>query len=87
MCFELDSLPPIPEISGGAPVARREVVLESADGTRFAALSASPDEGSPVGIVVLPDVRGLYRFYEELALGFAERELNAVAIDYLAILI
>jgi hypothetical protein len=45
VCFELDSLPPIPEISGGAPVARREVVLESADGTRFAALSASPDEG------------------------------------------
>jgi carboxymethylenebutenolidase len=82
VCFEFDSLPPIPEVSGGAPVARTEVVLESADGTRFAALSASPDESSPVGIVVLPDVRGLYRFYEELALRFAEREFNAVAIDY-----
>ena len=34
------------------------------------------------GIVVLPDVRGLYRFYEELALRFAERGFPAVAIDY-----
>ncbi len=28
------------------------------------------------------DVRGLYRFYEELALRFAERGFDAVAIDY-----
>ena len=33
-------------------------------------------------MVVLPDVRGLYRFYEELALRFAERAFPAVAIDY-----
>jgi carboxymethylenebutenolidase len=31
---------------------------------------------------VLPDVRGLYRFYEELALRFAERGHAAIAIDY-----
>ena len=35
-----------------------------------------------MGIVVLPDVRGLYRFYEELALRFAEENINAIAIDY-----
>ena len=34
------------------------------------------------GIVILPDVRGLYRFYEELALRFAERGFPAVAFDY-----
>ena len=33
-------------------------------------------------VVVLPDVRGLYRFYEELALRFAERGIAAVAFDY-----
>ncbi len=82
MCFELDSLPPISEVSGGAPVSRADVVLEAADGTRFAAFAATPDEPSSTGIVVLPDVRGLYRFYEELALRFAEREFTAVAIDY-----
>jgi carboxymethylenebutenolidase len=32
--------------------------------------------------VILPDVRGLYRFYEELALRFAERGFTAVAFDY-----
>ena len=35
-----------------------------------------------VGVVILPDVRGLYRFYEELALRFAERGYAAVAFDY-----
>jgi carboxymethylenebutenolidase len=81
VCFELDSLPPIPVLSGGA-VAHEDLVLEAGDGAQFAAFAALPDEPSAVGIVVLPDVRGLYRFYEELALRFAERGYAAVAIDY-----
>jgi carboxymethylenebutenolidase len=81
MCFELDSTPPIPAISG-ASVSHDELVLESFDGTRFAAFAALPDEPGGSGVVVLPDVRGLYRFYEELALRFAERGIAAVAIDY-----
>src|SRR5919204_4882375 len=81
MCFDLDSAPPIPPIEGGA-VEHRDLVLESADGNRFAAFAAHPDEPGGVGVVVLPDVRGLYRFYEELALRFAERGIAAVAIDY-----
>ena len=82
MCFELDSVPPIPALSGGAPVGSEDVTLQAADGNRFAAFATLPDEPGPVGIVVLPDVRGLYRFYEELALRFAERGFPAVAIDY-----
>src|SRR5512147_215423 len=85
MCFELASvppIPPIPPISGGAPVRSQDVVLEAADGTRLAAFAAQPDDGARVGVVVLPDVRGLYRFYEELALRFAERGYSAVAFDY-----
>src|SRR5438552_18058543 len=81
MCFELDSLPPIPPIEGGA-IEHLDLVLESADGNRFAAFAAVPEEPSGAGVVVLPDVRGLYRFYEELALRFAERGIAAVAIDY-----
>ncbi len=81
MCFEVDSLPPIPVISGAA-VSHHELVLEASDGNRLAAFLATPDEGKGVGIVILPDVRGLYRFYEELALRFAERGSTAVAIDY-----
>lgn len=81
MCFDLDSTPPIPEISGAA-VSHDDVVLEAEDGTRFAAFAATPEEPPRAGVVILPDVRGLYRFYEELALRFAERGYAAVAIDY-----
>src|SRR5438067_282410 len=81
MCFELDSLPPIPVISGAA-VTHEDLVLEARDGNRLAAFAAWPDEPSTTGVVILPDVRGLYRFYEELALRFAERGHAAVAFDY-----
>ncbi len=81
MCFDADSSPPIPAVSGAA-VSHRDLVLEASDENRFAAFSASPDEAKGVGIVVLPDVRGLYRFYEELALRLAERGHSAIAIDY-----
>ena len=81
MCFELDSVPPIPVLSGAA-VSHEDLVLRAADGADFAAFAALPDEPSGNGVVVLPDVRGLYRFYEELALRFAERGHAAVAIDY-----
>ena len=81
MCFDADSSPPIPVIAGAA-VSHDDLVLISADGSEFAAFLATPDESSATGIVVLPDVRGLYRFYEELALRFAERGHAALAIDY-----
>ena len=81
MCFDSDSLPPIPVLSGGA-LTHEDLVLEADDGTRFAAFAALPDETSDDGVVILPDVRGLYRFYEELALRFAERGHTAIAIDY-----
>jgi carboxymethylenebutenolidase len=81
MCFDLDSAPPIPSISGAA-VSHDDLVLEAADGNRFAAFLAAPEDASAVGVVILPDVRGLYRFYEELALRFAERDHTAIAFDY-----
>jgi carboxymethylenebutenolidase len=81
VCFELDSVPPIPVIRGAA-VSHEQLVLEAGDGNRFAAFSAAPEDGADVGVVLLPDVRGLYRFYEELALRFAERGYAALAFDY-----
>jgi len=83
MCFDLDSEPPIPRISGAA-VSHDDLVLESEDGNKFAAFRALPEEVLQLstGVVILPDVRGLYRFYEELALRFAERGHAAIAFDY-----
>jgi len=63
-------------------VSHEDIVLESADDNRFAAFVATPEEPAAAGVVVLPDVRGLYRFYEEVALRFAERGYAAVALDY-----
>jgi carboxymethylenebutenolidase len=87
MCFEFDARPPdlpaglaLHPIGGGA--AAEAVEVTSADGTRFsAALAASPDGRQPA-VVVLPDVRGLYRFYVELAERFAQAGHSAIAIDY-----
>jgi carboxymethylenebutenolidase len=81
VCFELDSSPPIPVIRGAA-VSHEDLTLQAADGTSFAGFAATPEEPSKIGIVILPDVRGLYRFYEELALRCAERGMSAVAFDY-----
>jgi carboxymethylenebutenolidase len=81
VCFELDSLPPVPLLKGAA-VSHDDLVLTARDENRFAAFAAIPDQPTGSGIIVLPDVRGLYRFYEELALRFAERGIAAVAIDY-----
>jgi carboxymethylenebutenolidase len=81
MCNEFDSVPPIPVIAGAA-VTHENLVLESADGNRFAAFLALGEEPAATSVVILPDIRGLYGFYEELALRFAERGYAAVAIDY-----
>ena len=81
MCHDFNAHPSITPISGAA-VDSEDLVLESKDGTKFAAFLARSDDASGAGVVVLPDVRGLFRFYEELALRFAEEGINSVAIDY-----
>jgi carboxymethylenebutenolidase len=81
MCFDLDSRPPIVPIAGGA-LDSNELVLQSRDGNQFRAFRARATESNGAGIVILPDVRGLHPFYEELALRFAENGVDALAIDY-----
>lgn len=81
MCYADDAQPPAPPRIG-AVGEHGDVVLESADGTRFGAYAAEPVPPSDRGVVVLPDVRGLHPFYKELARHFAEAGLTAVAVDY-----
>jgi carboxymethylenebutenolidase len=83
MCFDHDSRPPIAPIAGGA-LDSGELTLTADDGTRFSAFRARAAEPTNTGIVVLPDVRGLHPYYEDLALRFAENGVDAVAIDYFA---
>jgi carboxymethylenebutenolidase len=80
MCFDTDARPPLPPIRGGALDAR-DLTLTSRDGTGVAAYAARADAPSGAGIVIVPDVRGLHPYYEELARRFAEAGVHAVAID------
>ena len=86
MCFDHDSQPPalpaervLAPLAGGA--GAEVLTLRSEDGTEFSAAFADTPSPSPVGVVIIPDVRGLYRFYAELAERFAEAGHAAVAFD------
>ena len=82
MCFDDDARPPIPPMAGAAVHASR-LHLTSADGTQVLAFAANAaTTPSEAAMIVLPDVRGLHRYYEELAMRFAEAGIDALAIDY-----
>lgn len=81
MCYDDDSSPPIEVIDGGIG-GHGDLVLAAADGNEFAAFGATSSQSKGPGVVILPDVRGLHRFYEQLALRFAENGYDSVAIDY-----
>ena len=83
MCYSADALPPLPPISGAA-TDQRDLRLRSADGTEFMAYAARAEQPNGRGMVILPDVRGLFPFYKELAVRFAEAGFEAIALDYFA---
>jgi carboxymethylenebutenolidase len=83
MCYDDDAVPPaysppVTEVDAAA------IHLTSADSTRVAAYEAQPREVRGVGVVILPDWRGLHGFYKHLAVRFAEQGHPAVAFDYYA---
>src|SRR5215470_10831179 len=93
MCFAYDAHPPDlplhyrhhddkPGLSGGGATSGQSLVLTSQDGTQFAAYLARAEAPNGAGIVILPDVRGLFQFYKELAERFAVAGIEAIAIDY-----
>lgn len=81
MCFSGSAQPPAPPVRGEIG-ARGDLVLTSRDGTEFAAYYAHPAVRSNVGVVIMPDVRGLHDFYRRLAERVAEAGMHAIAIDY-----
>jgi carboxymethylenebutenolidase len=81
VCHSDESRPPIAAGAGPA-VPAQPLILEATDGNRFAAHAARPLAPSGVGVVVLPDVRGLHDYYRALVERFAEISVNAVAVDY-----
>ena len=83
MCFDADARPPLPPVRGGA-LDTRDLLLDSRDGTRVAASATRALTPTGAGIVIIPDVRGLHPYYEELGRAFAHAGVDAVAIDLYA---
>jgi carboxymethylenebutenolidase len=80
VCFDIDALPPDPARTGMLAGSER-TILVAADGNRSAATVAHTREPAPAGVVIIPDVRGLHRYYERLAEHLADAGVHAVAID------
>ena len=81
MCHDTDSRPPAPPRSGDV-AERGTLTLISTDGTEVAAAYAAPAGEARVGVVLLPDIRGLHPYYVALAERFAQAGLPALAVDW-----
>jgi carboxymethylenebutenolidase len=81
MCHDHDSRPPAPPRTGDV-AERGTLTLTAADGTDFSVAYAAPAGEPRVGVVMLPDIRGLHPYYVALAERFAEAGLPALAFDY-----
>jgi carboxymethylenebutenolidase len=81
MCTDHDSHPPIAPISGAAIDAGTEII-KGANDDDLRVFVARPEKSTGAGILILPDVRGLHPFFEELAARYAERGITALAMDY-----
>jgi carboxymethylenebutenolidase len=81
MCHTDDSRAPEPPRKG--PVGEHGLLeLSGSDGHRFRAYRALPGASARAGMVILPDVRGLHPYYEDLSVRFAEAGFRTIAIDY-----
>jgi carboxymethylenebutenolidase len=81
MCYDDDARPPLPP-GETRPATGADLVLTAADGNRFSAYLACPQQPSGAQLLIYPDVRGLHQFYKELALRWAEVGVSALALDY-----
>ena len=81
MCFDSGARPPIAPIEG-AEIESQALTLTASDGAQFAAFLAKPRQAGTIGVVILPDIRGLHDYYERLAVHFAEHGYSTIAIDY-----
>ncbi len=82
MCYDDKARPPAPPGKAGHAEGH-DLELTASDGNRFMAYRATPSNATmKAGVLILPDVRGLFTFYKELALRFAEIGIPAIAMDY-----
>jgi carboxymethylenebutenolidase len=78
VCFDTTARPPAPPRTGFLGGHER---LTLRSDTEFAATYAQTTRPHAPGVVILPDIRGLHPYYEELAKAFADAGVHALAID------
>jgi carboxymethylenebutenolidase len=81
MCHSPDSRPPAPPVVGEV-AEHSHLTLTATDGAKVLAYQATPATPNGRNVVILPDVRGLHPYYEDLTQRFAEAGFGALAIDY-----
>lgn len=81
VCYDINAKPPFPAERRGSATCS-DLVLTAADGNRFSAFLARPENPRGANLIMLPDVRGLHLFYKDLAALFAEAGVGALAWDY-----
>ena len=86
MCFDPAATPPplpadVTTVDVTGHVSGEELVLDSGDAPFRAHLALGP-ASARTAVVVLPDVRGLFGYYEHLAESFAAAGHHAIALDY-----
>lgn len=86
MCFDPSAIPPpIPtEARDHSSPTRSEGLVLRHEEVRLRAHSSVAEHARGPGVVVLPDVRGLFPYYEQLTKRLASVGYHAVAIDYFA---
>jgi carboxymethylenebutenolidase len=84
VCFPPDAVPPpVPaDLVVSAAPSVQDVVLTSDDGTQVAASVAVAADPRGAAVLILPDVRGLFGFYQALAAAFASAGHHAIVIDF-----
>lgn len=81
MCFPPEASPP-PAPRRGALADSARTTLRTEDGAEVAATVAITTAADPPGVVIVPDVRGLHPYYEQLVEAVAGAGADAVAIDF-----
>jgi carboxymethylenebutenolidase len=81
MCFADGQLAPAAPGAGTAGEQQAHT-LTAADGNVLLAHTCRSATPTSVGVLVLPDVRGLHAYYRDLTVRLAEVGWDAVAIDY-----
>ncbi|MFF2144581.1 dienelactone hydrolase family protein [Kitasatospora sp. NPDC058190] len=82
MCYDPDAAPPAFSPARWALAEATDLTLTSTDGTEFAAFLAHPEVATGVGVLVLPDNKGLSAFYRHTAARLAEQGHPALVPDY-----